>query len=490
MTLYGKMHVGAGLTRFPGKLNAFPFDNPNRTFDAKALREWSRGLGPATNVKGKDAQMPSLNPPSNVAKPATSNDYQALAGCLRSLRGGLIQPDGPAQLLYCSILVPHPPYASNATYMAAVQKLLVPVPAQVPREKMHPNDVSTALLKSSMDTDKVPAHQIEYFRRVYFSMCFEADSLLGQILDALDATSARPRTYVMMVSDHGEDNTEHRQCGKNNMYDSASRVAMLLSGPGIAPGQRITALASLNDVFPTILSMANLQSPDGLAGSSLLPLVNGAGDPLRKPYITAQYHSVFSVTGEFMIRKGDLKLIMYGPNQFDWTYPSQLFNLSADPWELNDIAEANPTTVHQLSIILENEVGDIAAIDARSKEVQRQLFFEYAYKPAGGALGCQKLFIDLYGSTFNETDAAKVEQWLGQKCPYIKPQPDPSCAHGIKDSTGSICCSAQCKICAHPSSACKVRPGGSDNCCPSVINGHNQSCTSHPAPCVIHLVSD
>ena len=42
---------------------------------------------------------------------------------------------------------------------------------------------------------------------------------------------------------------------------------------------------------------------DRSTGSSLLPLVNGRGDPSRKDFITAQYHSVFSVTGEFMIRQ-------------------------------------------------------------------------------------------------------------------------------------------------------------------------------------------
>jgi hypothetical protein len=50
--------------------------------------------------------------------------------------------------------------------------------------------------------------------------------------------------------------------------------------------------------------MAGLANPAGLAGSSLLPLVDGRGDPARKDFVTAQYHSVFSVTGEFMIRQG------------------------------------------------------------------------------------------------------------------------------------------------------------------------------------------
>lgn len=56
--------------------------------------------------------------------------------------------------------------------------------------------------------------------------------------------------------------------------------------------------------------MAGITPPEGLAGSSILPLANGAANPQRKGFITAQYHSVFSVTGEFMIRKGDLKLIV------------------------------------------------------------------------------------------------------------------------------------------------------------------------------------
>ena len=86
-------------------------------------------------------------------------------------------------------------------------------------------------------------------------------------------------------------------------------MATIISGPGIAPGQQIRKFASLNDVFPTVLDMAGVEIPGGLAGSSLLPLADGRGDPARKDYVTAQYHSVFSVTGEFMIRQGDLKLI-------------------------------------------------------------------------------------------------------------------------------------------------------------------------------------
>jgi len=46
VSLFGKMHVGAGLDRFQGSIQEIPF-----SFMGKP-REWSRGLGPSINLKG------------------------------------------------------------------------------------------------------------------------------------------------------------------------------------------------------------------------------------------------------------------------------------------------------------------------------------------------------------------------------------------------------------------------------------------------------
>ena len=80
------MHVGAGLDRFPGKIGEFPFDNGK---DAKIQREWSRGLGPDTNVKGvEDHSLNALTVPDNVPLPAPAVDYAAIKGCVDALRAG------------------------------------------------------------------------------------------------------------------------------------------------------------------------------------------------------------------------------------------------------------------------------------------------------------------------------------------------------------------------------------------------------------------
>jgi len=446
VTLYGKMHVGAGLDEnFPGEINAFPFS----TGGAKMGRELARPLGSAIGLKGakQDANR-SWTVPDDVAKPATTNDYNTVDSCTRALAGGLfgdLDRGAQPQFLYCSILVPHPPYASNSTYMAHTAGLNITYPAQVPLGRLHPNDVFTATAKHSLDADAAHAADpgvAEHFRRVYLSMITEADELLGRVIDALDGApgSPRARTFVIMISDHGEDAAEHRQSGKNNMYDSASRVPMIVSGPGIAKGSApVTALASLNDVYPTLMAMARIPEPEGLAGYSVLDLVPSwqrqqqqqqqqqqQPQPPQPPqrqrarpdFVVAQYHSVFSVTGQFMVRQGDWKLIAYGDlPPYEENFPPQLFQLSADPWELDDVAKTNPDKVAALQAILDGYF-DWKAIDADCKDFDKRWFKEYFYDKLGGAAKCRATMAGLFGADFNASDAQKTADWLGVDCPF------------------------------------------------------------------------
>ena len=67
--------------------------------------------GPVTNIKGVAQHAAAdWDPPDNVPRPATANDYAAVTSCLELLRAGLFTHE--KQFLYCSILVPHPPCAT------------------------------------------------------------------------------------------------------------------------------------------------------------------------------------------------------------------------------------------------------------------------------------------------------------------------------------------------------------------------------------------
>ena len=108
-----------------------------------------RGLGSDTGLKGLTQNAnKTLDVPDNVPAPAPTPDYRTISSCLKAIESGLLSVDAPqAQLLYCSILVPHPPYRSNETYMKQVAALDIHPPQWVPKASVHPFDKWTSMTK-------------------------------------------------------------------------------------------------------------------------------------------------------------------------------------------------------------------------------------------------------------------------------------------------------------------------------------------------------
>jgi hypothetical protein len=142
-----------------------------------------------------------------------------------------------------------------------------------------------------------------------------------------------------------------------------------------------------------------------------LPL--SSGSPPHPPYTVGEYFAENSNTGSFMIRQGEMKLITFG-HVFSWfsnaTYTPQLFNLTADPYELNDISADNPELVASLTATLEKELGyDLEYIDAVAKANDQFIFRTYVCANKTVAQ-LQKEFAGTF-SGFNETYWNKVVLW-------------------------------------------------------------------------------
>lgn len=411
--LFGKVHAGAGLDRYPGQINAFPFGVQG----AKAAGEWARGSGVLPRQFGPF----NMNPPTNVPKPAGQDDYDAIESCVKALNGGLFQSSQP-QFLYCSILIPHPKYQSNQHWMSQVPDLHNwSIPTWTPKAQLHPSDAYTQMMKGAgWEIDNADKHMIDKFRRVYFSMCVHADNMIGRVLDALKQGGSRGEPYIMFISDHGEHNLEHRQTGKNSMLEASSRVPLVIAGPGVPHGSS-TQLASLHDVYPTVLGMAGVSPrPGPLAGESLLNVAQGF--QRKKAHVVSQYHSVFSGTGMFMVRKDDWKLVLYAAQQpgasgaLGKAWEPQLFDIAGDPWERHNVASSHPDVVETLKGLLAAEV-DMDAADARKKEFDKYMFKSFWYDKKGGASQCSKSMKSVFKGFEPKLDAPMIEKWLGEPCP-------------------------------------------------------------------------
>ncbi|HYS78260.1 MAG TPA: sulfatase, partial [Candidatus Dormibacteraeota bacterium] len=111
-----------------------------------------------------------------------------------------------------------------------------------------------------------------------------ADRRAGEVLDLLRRQGLLDRTIVAVAGDHGENIGDHHMMDhKLSVHDTLLHVPLLLRYPPRVPaGQTIASLVQLHDLYPTILGLAGVAPPSGVAVEAV-PLpgtgLPGAGRP-------------------------------------------------------------------------------------------------------------------------------------------------------------------------------------------------------------------
>jgi N-sulfoglucosamine sulfohydrolase len=91
---------------------------------------------------------------------------------------------------------------------------------------------------------------------------------VGDLLAELEKSGKAKDTIVVYLGDHGADMLR----GKRTCYEGGLRIPLLIRWPEKTAPQVRHELVSTNDLMPTLLAAAGLQSPAGLAGRDLQPL--------------------------------------------------------------------------------------------------------------------------------------------------------------------------------------------------------------------------
>ncbi len=169
------------------------------------------------------------------------------------------------------------------------------------------------------------------------------DAQIGRILNVLEAQGLADDTLVIFSADHGDSLGCHGgQWDKGPYaYDEVTKVPLIISGPGTAPGLKSDSLASNMDIYSTVLDFCGAEIPQGVDSVSLLPELSGQNESVRDAIFSHFYG--FDVRGLFlqrMVRMGDWKYA-YNPSSTD-----ELYNLSEDPDELNNLLDAPEAAEH------------------------------------------------------------------------------------------------------------------------------------------------
>jgi len=164
--------------------------------------------------------------------------------------------------------------------------------------------------------------------QAYLASITFGDALIGELLDALDASSAAENTVVVFWSDHGWHLGEKQHLHKFTLWERSTRVPLVIVAPGVAsPGSRTPRPVELTDLFSTLIELCDLPLVDGLDGSSLLPLLK---EPLRvwdRPAVTTHGE------GNHAIRSERWRYIRYAGGD------EELYDHKVDPNEWHNLAK-------------------------------------------------------------------------------------------------------------------------------------------------------
>jgi choline-sulfatase len=231
--------------------------------------------------------------------------------------------------MYVGFHEPHPKFVGYEKYYNMYYPNQVDMPNIPPGHLEDLHLVYQELRHFKRIATPVPEERIRRARAAYYAMITELDEYIGRLLDALEKSGQLENSIIIYTSDHGESLGEHGLWYKNNLYDVAARVPLIMMGPGIPKGKRVTSPVGHVDVAATILDWAKINRPSELRGYSLTPLLTGISGN-HPGYAFSETHSEGNCTGSFMIRKGDWKYI-----HFTW-YDDLLFNVKEDPNEFNN----------------------------------------------------------------------------------------------------------------------------------------------------------
>ena len=177
------------------------------------------------------------------------------------------------------------------------------------------------------------------------------DAAIQTIFNALEAKGILDESIVVINSDHGETLYDH-DCffDHHSMYDQTLHVPLILRYPGKIPaGRRVGGYNRHQDLMPTILELAGIETDIRFDGKSLLPMIHGA---------VASCESEFYITECTWMRKHgwrtpQWKLIEALEPDFHFKPAVELYNLVEDPGELVNLAESQPEMVTLLKARME-----------------------------------------------------------------------------------------------------------------------------------------
>lgn len=239
--------------------------------------------------------------------------------------------------LTVSFTHPHDPYVARQKYWDLYENTEIPMPS-VPAIPYAEQDKHSQRLYDAVNYTHydITDEQIYRARRAYCANISYLDDKIGELLQVLDDCDFADNTVIVFCADHGDMLGERGLWYKMCFYEYAMRIPLVLHAPAQFQACNVQTPVAAQDILPTLMELAGADSSKVASlidGKSLVSLAQGQEQPQR--VVQAEYCAEGSVAPMIMLRQGSFKF------NYCEADPLQLFDLAADPKELNNLAN-NP----------------------------------------------------------------------------------------------------------------------------------------------------
>lgn len=134
---------------------------------------------------------------------------------------------------------------------------------------------------------------VDHLRGLYDGSLLYADHYIGELLDHLRDQGLLENTLVVISADHGDMLGEDGVRWGHIAYSSdwIMKTPLIMAGPGLPKGRRMSGLSENVDIVPTIVDLLGLKTEAETDGRSLLPEIEGKLDAHPKQYVFTKFIS-------------------------------------------------------------------------------------------------------------------------------------------------------------------------------------------------------
>jgi arylsulfatase A len=203
---------------------------------------------------------------------------------------------------------------------------------------------------------------------IYSGTIDNTDRAIGRVVEKLQTMGVRENTLIIYASDNGsyrDDRVGNLRGKKGSNWDGGIRVPGIFSWPAVIAKNKVEKQpAGLVDILPTLCGLLKLEVPQDrmIDGSDLSPMLKGKTGSFKRHQpmfwhlqksrpIVAMRDGDFSLVAnpDYEIPTTNMFQERWIPKVKDGGYKNfQLFDLSKDPGQMQNIATDNPELLKKL----------------------------------------------------------------------------------------------------------------------------------------------